>query len=213
MLVRGEEGSVAKMFSLFAAPPQWSPLHHISQGRLQLRTCAMPSLPRRALRVGSASLLHVRCLNRLLIDPWEVNEDGPGKLAVILPADDGRVKVSFVQKEAWSRLSWYHHSVCVEKDQRARERLVRRVAVLTTPFLKQHVKKILKSEDGKTLRIGVVDGGVEEDAVVEWQSDGALKLQVPGPACGHLHLYLKMCLSLSGPVPAKRDRGGRVRLC
>jgi 16S rRNA (uracil1498-N3)-methyltransferase len=44
----------------------------------------------------------------------------------------------------------------------------------------QHVKKILKSEDGKTLRIGVVDGGTEEDAVVEWQEDGSLKLAVPG---------------------------------
>ena len=50
-------------------------------------------LPARRLRVGSASLLHVRCLNRLLIDPWEVRDDGPGRLAIVLPGDDGRVKV------------------------------------------------------------------------------------------------------------------------
>ena len=92
-------------------------------------------LPERKLRVGSNSLLQVRCLNRLLVDPWEVQEDGQNKLAVVLPADDGRVK---------------------------------------------HVKKILKVEDGKTLRIGVVDAGIEEDAVVKWQADGALKLAIPG---------------------------------
>jgi hypothetical protein len=88
-------------------------------------------LPARRLRVGSTSLVHVRCLNRLLIDPWEVRDDGSGKIAIVLPADDGRVK---------------------------------------------HVRKILKSEDGNTLRIGVVDAGTEEDAVVRWQEDGALKL-------------------------------------
>jgi hypothetical protein len=88
-------------------------------------------LPARWLRVGSTSLLHVRCLNRLLIDPWEVRGDGSGKIAIVLPAEDGRVK---------------------------------------------HVRKILKSEDGNTLRIGVVDAGTEEDAVVRWQEDGALKL-------------------------------------
>ena len=95
----------------------------------------LAQLPARKLRVGSNSLLHVRCLNRLLVDPWEVQEDGQNKLAVVLPADDGRVK---------------------------------------------HVKKILKVEDGKTLRIGVVDAGIEEDAVVKWQADGALKLAIPG---------------------------------
>lgn len=73
------------------------------------------------MRVGSASLLHVRCLNRLLIDPWEVNEDGPGKLAVILPADDGRVKVSFVQKRP-GRVFRDIITVCVEKDPRALEK-------------------------------------------------------------------------------------------
>ena len=88
---------------------------HLGKGR---------ALPIRRLRVGSSSLIHLRCLNRLLVDPWEVQEDGPGKIAVFLPAEDGRAK---------------------------------------------HVKKILKSEDGKTLRVGVVDAGTEEDAVVCWQ--------------------------------------------
>ena len=89
----------------------------------------------RRLRVGSSALLHCRCLNRLIFDPWEVQDDGPGKLAVVLPPHDARV---------------------------------------------QHVKKIIKSQEGKTLRIGVVDAGTEEDAVVRWQEDGALKLEIPG---------------------------------
>ena len=99
-------------------PGKLGPLHLV-QSKLKLRTAVV-----RSLRVGSTSLLHVRCLNRLLVDPWEVQEDGPGKIAVVLPPDDGRVK---------------------------------------------HVKKILKSDDGNTLRIGVVDAGTEEDAVVQWQ--------------------------------------------
>ena len=99
-------------------PGKLGPLHLV-QSKLKLRTAVV-----RSLRVCSTSLLHVRCLNRLLVDPWEVQEDGPGKIAVVLPPDDGRVK---------------------------------------------HVKKILKSDDGNTLRIGVVDAGTEEDAVVQWQ--------------------------------------------
>ena len=65
-----------------------------------------------------------------------MQEDGPGKIAVFLPAEDGRAK---------------------------------------------HVKKILKSDDGKTLRVGVVDAGTEEDAVVCWQvlnSDGRQKWSI-----------------------------------
>ncbi|EKX30981.1 hypothetical protein GUITHDRAFT_122815 [Guillardia theta CCMP2712] len=41
-----------------------------------------------------------------------------------------------------------------------------------------HIKKILKLENGQSLRIGVVDAGKEEDAVLEWQDDGSLKLQI-----------------------------------
>ena len=88
----------------------------------------------RRLRVGS-SIMHVRCLNRLLLDPWEVQQESPNKIAVVLPADDKRV---------------------------------------------MHVRNILKSTDGKTLRIGVVDAGTEDDATVQWQADGALKLSIPG---------------------------------
>jgi len=53
-------------------------------------------------------------------------------------------------------------------------------AVLTKadPRVK-HVRKILKASDGATLRIGLVDAGVEEDAVVRWDHDGDLHLSLP----------------------------------
>jgi hypothetical protein len=93
---RGGGVHTAGSLSLFVAPAIFPGPRHAAQGRLQLChiTSASSVLPKRRLRVGSASLLHVRCLNRLLIDPWEVKEDGPGKIAVVLPAEDGRVKVS-----------------------------------------------------------------------------------------------------------------------
>ena len=43
----------------------------------------------------------------------------------------------------------------------------------------KHVRKIIKTPDGGTLRVGVVDHGVEEDAVVFWGEDGSLELTVP----------------------------------
>ena len=43
----------------------------------------------------------------------------------------------------------------------------------------KHVRKIIKTPDGSTLRVGVVDHGVEEDAVVCWGEDGSLELTVP----------------------------------
>ena len=97
----GRQAQWRKGAAMVAAPPPWvgaggwgCPAYTRVQLQHRLRESRPGAgLPARRLRVGSASLLHVRCLNRLLIDPWEVRNDGPDKLAIVLPADDGRVKV------------------------------------------------------------------------------------------------------------------------
>lgn len=62
----------------------------------------------------------------------------------------------------------------------------------------KHVRKILKAADGAMLRVGVVDYGVEEDAVVCWGEDGSLELTVPETNTVRRSLFLRKALPLLG---------------
>lgn len=45
---------------------------------------------------------------------------------------------------------------------------------------------VTQADAGATLRVGVVDCGIEEDAAVEWQPDGTLCLRIPESNVGML---------------------------
>lgn len=75
----------------------------------------------------------------------------------------------------------------------------------------KHVRKILKAADGAMLRVGVVDYGVEEDAVVCWGEDGSLELTVPetnteflAPLQAHQRPRVDVLLAL--PRPSNLER-------
>lgn len=91
----------------------------------------------------------------------------------------------------------------------------------------KHVRNIIKAADGATLRVGVVDHGSEEDAVVHWAKDGSLELTVPElntallePLEPHQRPRVDVLLALPRPSNLERflctstQQGvGRIVLC
>jgi hypothetical protein len=72
----------------------------------------------------------------------------------------------------------------------------------------KHVKKIIKTAAGGTLRVGVVDRGCEEDALVDWVQGGDLRLTVPAasaatvmePVTEHQRSRIDLLLALPRPT-------------